>query len=49
VTAAESLEKCRAGFCIRGLKDHGAGEVPLDLVQDIRRLPNAFRSFARRD
>ena len=32
---------------VRGLKDHGAGEVPPDLVQDIRRLPHAFRGFAQ--
>jgi probable F420-dependent oxidoreductase len=31
------------------LRGDGAGEVPPDLVQDIRRLPNAFRSFARPD
>ena len=31
------------------LRGDGAGEVPPDLVQDIRRLPHAFRSFARAD
>ena len=29
------------------LRGDGAGEVPPDLVQDIRRLPHAFRGFAR--
>jgi probable F420-dependent oxidoreductase len=29
------------------LRSDGAGEVPADLVQDIRRLPHAFRGFAR--
>jgi hypothetical protein len=27
------------------LRGDGAGEVPPDLVQDIRRLPHAFRSY----
>jgi probable F420-dependent oxidoreductase len=31
------------------LRGDGAGEVPPDLVQDIRRLPHAFRGFARQD
>jgi hypothetical protein len=31
------------------LRGDGAGEVPPDLVQDIRLLPHAFRSFARPD
>jgi probable F420-dependent oxidoreductase len=31
------------------LRGDGAGEVPPDLVQDIRRLPQAFRGFARQD
>ena len=29
------------------LRGDGAGEVPPDLVQDIRRLPHAFRGFTR--
>ena len=29
------------------LRGDGAGEVPPDLVQDIRRVPHAFRGFAR--
>ena len=29
------------------LRGDGAGEVPPDLVQDIRRLPHAFQGFAR--
>ncbi len=29
------------------LRADGAGEVPPDLVQDIRKLPHAFRGFAR--
>ena len=28
------------------LRDDGAGDVPLDLVADIRRLPHAFTGFA---
>ena len=31
------------------LRGDGVGEVPPDLVQDIRRLPHAFRGFARPD
>jgi probable F420-dependent oxidoreductase len=31
------------------LRGDGAGEVPPDLVQDIRRLPCAFQGFARQD
>ena len=31
------------------LRGDGAGEVPPDLVQDIRRLPHAFRGFRRPD
>jgi probable F420-dependent oxidoreductase len=31
------------------LRGDSAGEVPPDLVQDIRRLPHAFRCFARLD
>ena len=31
------------------LRGDGAGEVPPDLVQDIRRLPHAFQGFTRRD
>jgi probable F420-dependent oxidoreductase len=30
---------------VRGLRDQGSGEVPPDLVQDIRRLRHAFREF----
>jgi probable F420-dependent oxidoreductase len=30
------------------LRADGAGEVPPDLVQDIRRIPHAFQGFARR-
>jgi hypothetical protein len=28
------------------LRGDGVGEVPPDLVQDIRRIPHAFRGFA---
>ena len=31
------------------LRDDGVGEVPPDLVQDIRRLPHAFRGFRQPD
>jgi len=31
------------------LRGDGVGEVPPDLVQDIRRIPHAFRSFAGRE
>jgi probable F420-dependent oxidoreductase len=31
------------------LRGDGVGEVPPDLVRDIRRLPHAFHGFARRD
>jgi probable F420-dependent oxidoreductase len=31
------------------LRRDGAGEIPPDLVQDIRRLPHAFQGFTRQD
>jgi len=45
VKAAESLEKCRAGFCIRGLKAHAPEDTATELRIGLYKVTELVRRY----